>query len=75
MLFRSDEAIEALPDYLGWGPASGARSIWEVRLQVAYLESGCPGFRGQVDRLLTDPAYDLYGLEIDTAVGLAAECG
>ncbi|NND84429.1 MAG: O-antigen ligase family protein, partial [Acidimicrobiia bacterium] len=69
-----DEAIAELPGYVRWGPASVARSIWDVRLQVAYLDEGCDGYRIQVDRLRVDPSFDLYGFDIDPDTGLAAEC-
>ncbi len=70
-----DEAIVALPAYVRWGPATVARSIWEVRLQAAYLAGGCPDYREQVERLMADPSFDLYGFALDASEGLNAECG
>lgn len=69
-----DEAIEELPGYVRWGPASVARAIWEARLQVGWLADGCEGYRAQVERLLDDRSFELYGLAIDRSEGLAATC-
>ncbi len=70
----TEEALAAIPDYVRWGSSGPARSLWETRLTLAYLDGGCTAYVAAVDRLEGDPSFELYGLAIDRSVGLAAEC-
>lgn len=69
-----EEALEALTDHARWNPATSARSLWEARLTLAYGDGGCPAYLEVLERLESDPSFDLYGFEIDRDRGLAADC-